>query len=652
MSRFRAPLIWLTLVSAVAAQTPGGDPYFRAGDPRGTAGAADRGANPGSSVIQVNRRDFALPVQLHDRAALELRLFVSEDRGATWRLHSRSRPDVPAMSFSAPRDGEYWFYLHTMTPANGAQPTPDQFAPVLQLRVDTQRPVLDAEVFASEAGGIAVRWLVEDNNLDPEGISVEYRPKSLSGVEAAWSRFPTVALEPGGDPFRRTVQLWPETSQRILEVRVAAVDRAGNLSAVEREVRLPAADPVRNLVAGAGVPPARAVSDSATAPPTNLPWGSSTEAGAPVASSETPAAPASLPTGGSRTAQSPSLVPSGTATSSWGTSAPLRESRPSGGEEDARRLPVDLMNRPGEEAAAALSDAPTAEEPSAVSDDSDAASAPASVPTATTPVASQPISATPDESESVEELPVPEGETDLNSPSSPDFASPRYPEDLGPGGEVRDIVAAARLTKDRRFRLAYDLDSVGTAGIAKVQLWMTDDQGATWKPWNEDPDCESPISVELPGEGLYGFQLVVTARNGLAGQPPESGQPADMWVIVDQTEPTARIVEAPLGQGVDEGRLMIHWEADDAHLAKRPVTLHFGASADGPWNVLAAGLPNTGYYPWTIVPSLPRQVFLRLEVRDRAGNVAFHTLERPVDLTSLMPRGTLRGFLQGEIEAP
>ena len=208
----------------------------------------------------------------------------------------------------------------------------------------------------------------------------------------------------------------------------------------------------------------------------------------------------------------------------------------------------------------------------------------------------------------------------------------------------------ARLTRDRQFRLSYDLDSVGQQGVAKVQLWLTEDGGASWLPSTEDPDCESPIAVELPGEGTFGFHLVVTARNGLAGEPPRPNQPADMWITLDQTPPTVRLIDAPLGEGVDYGQLMIRWEADDPNLGKRPVTLQYSDSPNGPWGVLASGLPNSGLYSWTIVPSLPRLVYLRIEVRDRAGNIAYDLTDRPVDLSSMMPRGTLRGFVDSADE--
>ena len=229
--------------------------------------------------------------------------------------------------------------------------------------------------------------------------------------------------------------------------------------------------------------------------------------------------------------------------------------------------------------------------------------------------------------------------SDTSTPPNPSQAISLLSETPGiPTGEI------ARLTNDTTFRLSYEVESAGPAGVAKVQLWMTEDAGQTWKKWGEDPDCQSPISVEVPGEGVYGFRLVITARNGLAGETPQAGELADMWVEVDRTAPTGELVSAPLGEQVAQGKLIIRWKADDRNLGRRPITLHFSDSPSGPWDVLSAGLANTGQYDWRIVPSLPKLVYLRLEVKDRAGNSHYDQLDRPVDLSTLSPRGTLKGF--------
>ena len=59
----------------------------------------------------------------------------------------------------------------------------------------------------------------------------------------------------------------------------------------------------------------------------------------------------------------------------------------------------------------------------------------------------------------------------------------------------------------------------------------------------------------------------------------------------------------------------------------------------------AAGLPNDGSYHWRVEPHVPQQVYLRLEVRDKAGNVGVHQLREPINVSGLRPKAHIRGIL-------
>jgi hypothetical protein len=55
-------------------------------------------------------------------------------------------------------------------------------------------------------------------------------------------------------------------------------------------------------------------------------------------------------------------------------------------------------------------------------------------------------------------------------------------------------------------------------------------------------------------------------------------------------------------------------------------------------------LPNTGQYFWEYDPRSPRQIFLRLEARDEAGNIGIDQLKEPIKVEGLEPKGQIRGF--------
>ncbi len=201
-----------------------------------------------------------------------------------------------------------------------------------------------------------------------------------------------------------------------------------------------------------------------------------------------------------------------------------------------------------------------------------------------------------------------------------------------------------RLTASRRFTLDYDVETVGPEGLADVELWGTSDGGGTWTKWGSDPDKQSPMDVEVNGEALYGFKVVIVGKSGLASNAPQAGDAADIWVGIDLTRPTARLVAAAYGQGNAAGKLDIRWEAADANLASRPVTILISDQPDGAFTPIAAGLPNSGQYYWDFDPRSPRLVYLRLEVRDDAGNVAVDQLTEPIKIEGLQPMGRIRGF--------
>jgi hypothetical protein len=199
-----------------------------------------------------------------------------------------------------------------------------------------------------------------------------------------------------------------------------------------------------------------------------------------------------------------------------------------------------------------------------------------------------------------------------------------------------------RMINTRLFELDYDLESVGPSGVSRVELWGTRDGGRTWRMFAVDDDNRSPISVSVDEEGIYGFRIVATSGAGLSQEPPKSGDLPSIWVGVDLTKPIAHIISADLGKGKDDGQLLIAWEASDKMLADRPVTLAFSQNPNGPWTTIATGLENSGRYTWTIDSRVPPLIYLRLEVRDEAGNLSIDDRKPAIALDQVRPTAKIR----------
>ena len=199
-----------------------------------------------------------------------------------------------------------------------------------------------------------------------------------------------------------------------------------------------------------------------------------------------------------------------------------------------------------------------------------------------------------------------------------------------------------RMVNSRLFELDYDVDAVGPSGISRVELWGTQDSGQTWRSFALDDDNRSPLLVSVDEEGIYGFRVTITTGAGLGGQPPKPGALPEIFVGVDLTKPSARITAAEQGVGAESGKLVISWTADDQRLDERPISLAFSESPGGPWTTVASGLENTGRYVWPLDNRVPGQIYLRLEVRDEAGNIAGYETHQSVSLDRMRPAVHIR----------
>jgi len=235
------------------------------------------------------------------------------------------------------------------------------------------------------------------------------------------------------------------------------------------------------------------------------------------------------------------------------------------------------------------------------------------------------------------------------------FENRSGPTDVRPTRDVmptRASDAPIQIIGSKRFRLNYGIDSIDPSGVARVDLWLTQDDGKTWQAWGSDPDNQSPFPVQVQQEGRYGFRIVVHSRDGLTGQGPSSGDDPDMWILIDTQSPLTRITSVPYGRGQEAGRLVINYAVSDKFLTLRPVALAYSNSPDGPWNAIGQGLRNEGRYLWKPTPDVPDRIFLRIDALDKAGNVGVHVLPQAIDVSGLVPRGTIHGVVPVGARSP
>jgi hypothetical protein len=590
--------------------------------------AAAPTTNPNSQLLATNQKSFTIPVSV-DRTQpghqpQEVQLLVSGDQGKTWSTYARQVIDTKGFPFQTRDDGEYWFASRTVDKQGNTRPA-GVVVPELKLLLDATPPRIEIDAAVNGSGAIKAAWRITDASLDAQSIQLEYHG---SEGTRTWQKVSLVPqqMQPSGKLLTGETSFTPQVASRTIEVRLLARDRAGNTHSETRRVEIPRVAKATPLVPE--WPPRFGSApkvDKGTATGPNY-------ANDPF-TSRMPASVAAAPKdAASTTTSQPAIVAPPTA-ETWPADNKLAESKP----------PVNPLAKVAERSVVEVS--PPVRD--------GVLAQPATGPK--TPLIWPSEAAAGSPAQPPEELQAP-AETlppvEAIAPAKP--SQTRVPLEPREPLETRELTPthSAKLPNDTKpllspkksFALEYDLDAVGPAGVKAVELWVTTDGASSWRKWGEDADKKSPFEIQVESERTFGFRMVIVANNGLATRPPEPGDVADVWVKIDTTSPTVRLIEAAYGTGEHAGQLDIRWQADDEHLGSRPVTLVFSEAPEGPYTTLAAGLPNTGQYYWTIDPRVPKQLYLRLEVRDEAGNLGIDQTTEPVSLEGLAPRGRIRSI--------
>lgn len=211
-----------------------------------------------------------------------------------------------------------------------------------------------------------------------------------------------------------------------------------------------------------------------------------------------------------------------------------------------------------------------------------------------------------------------------------------------PAPTTRAVGATRHFLNGTHAVLGYQIEQQGTSGIGKIEVYVTRDEGQTWQKLSEDPGRRGSVEFDLPGEGVFGVTLVVTNGQGFGGTPPNRGDAPDYTIEVDLTRPTARLESPVFGTGAETGTLLITWEASDKNLGETPIDLYYASHREGPWQPIVRGAGSKAKgCRWALPADVGPEIFVRLDVTDRAGNVTRCVSAQPVMLDVARPKARL-----------
>jgi hypothetical protein len=172
-------------------------------------------------IYYYRQRSFAIPFQTDpgERRIRQVLLHVSEDYGKTYQHYANAAPTATEFTFTARRDGWYWFTVQTqdldgrLYPANLYTVQPG-----LKVYVDTRPPEVTLKAVQPQEGTVAVEWTVKDDTLDLLTLKLDYRPV---GSKGAWTALNIQQLP-------QAQFGWTPGFDGPCEVRLRVSDRAQN----------------------------------------------------------------------------------------------------------------------------------------------------------------------------------------------------------------------------------------------------------------------------------------------------------------------------------------------------------------------------------------------------------------------------------------
>ncbi len=201
-------------------------------------------------------------------------------------------------------------------------------------------------------------------------------------------------------------------------------------------------------------------------------------------------------------------------------------------------------------------------------------------------------------------------------------------DSVNPRGRVTGPAISAK----QDVTLDLEVGDAGPAGLAKAQLWVSQDDGTSW---TEGPFISEPfkqVGWKAPADGRYRLYVLAVDKAGNPSPTPK-GKAEDQFVLtVDSTQPTIQlgsaigIVEAnvPAGSRIAfkaGTRVAVPFTIKDANLQPNSATIFLQTDSAKGWMVLGENQSTDTAFRFELPATATKTARIKVTARDVAGNV-------------------------------
>ncbi len=191
-------------------------------------------------------------------------------------------------------------------------------------------------------------------------------------------------------------------------------------------------------------------------------------------------------------------------------------------------------------------------------------------------------------------------------------------------------------TFQRKFSLKVNVADQGAAGLHQWNLFITRDNGKTWRFFDSYKSSSKTITIRRP-HGKYGFAVQGEDHAGNVGPKPSSSEHIQKTVFVDFSKPDISLNvpgDLILGGG---NQYTIKWETGSDKIRPGSVKLMYSRNGGQTWETISSGMDDTGRYNWNVPKITTLRAKLKIEATGKNGVTGTDVTETNFVITSEEP---------------